>query len=74
MPSRKSDEFRRRTIGNTFREIIFGSRPLLEEWRVSREFQDRVGQMKNAKSYDRLVAARGDQELWLVNAYGNQNP
>lgn len=74
VPSRKSDEFRRRTIGNTFREIIFGSRPLLEEWRVSREFQDRVGQMKNAKSYDRLVAARGDQELWLVNAYGNQNP
>lgn len=34
------DCFRRRTIANTFREIIFSSAELLEEWRDSPEFQE----------------------------------
>lgn len=72
LPLSKIDEFRRRTIGNTFREIIFGSRPLLDRWRATPEFAERVRQMKDATSYNRLVASRGAEELWLINAYGNQ--
>jgi hypothetical protein len=34
----KLDEFRRRTIGNTHREIIFGDRALLEQWQRTPEF------------------------------------
>src|SRR5206468_3911583 len=34
----KLEEFRRRTIANTFREIIFGTATLLEEWCSTKEF------------------------------------
>jgi hypothetical protein len=40
--SEKLAEFRRRTIGNTFREIIFGDRDVLEDWRKDPAFQERV--------------------------------
>ena len=65
-------EFRRRTIGNTFREIIFGDSQLLEYWQSTREFRDRVALMKDVKSYNRLVQAEGARELWQLNTYGNK--
>jgi hypothetical protein len=73
MPSRKFAEYRVRTIGNTFREIIFGTRDILEEWRATTAFEKRVVLARDMKSYNRLVATRGKEELWLLNAYGNQD-
>ena len=32
----KLAEYKRRTIGNTFKEIIFGNRAVLEEWKADR--------------------------------------
>ncbi len=70
----KLDEFRRRTINNTFREIIFGSQSLLEEWRNSSEFADRHSLVANLSSYNALVERRGEAELWKINAFGGPAP
>lgn len=67
----KVEEFRRRTIGNTFREIIFGNRETLEAWQESIEFEERVVLMKDTKKYNRLVVAEDNRELWHINAFGN---
>lgn len=68
---RKVEEFRRRTIGNTFREII-GDIQTLEHWQRTPEFRDRVAMMKDVNRYNRLIYAEGTRELWHVNAYGNK--
>lgn len=68
----KLAEFRRRTIGNTFREIIFGERELLDYWGKTREFRERIGLMKDVQSYNRLVKTEGIREMWELNAYGNK--
>ncbi|MCI0637472.1 MAG: hypothetical protein L0Y72_22410 [Gemmataceae bacterium] len=65
----KLAEFRRRTIANTFREIIFGHRSLLEDWRQSEEFQERCKLMANVGSYNALVAQHENGQLWRINAY-----
>lgn len=67
----KLTEFRRRTIGNTFREIIFGDRKVLERWHNTPEFRSRIAIMKDLNSYNRLIAAEGSRELWKINAWGN---
>jgi hypothetical protein len=69
----KVDDFRRRTIANTFREVIFSDRRVLEQWRTSPEFVKRFELMRNQATYNRLVAAYQDQELWEFNAYGGRD-
>lgn len=66
----KLDEYRRRTIGNTFREII-GEQPVLEEWKATNEFCTRANLMKDIKKYNTMVRLDGERELWHLNAYGN---
>jgi hypothetical protein len=66
----KLEEFRRRTINNTFREIIFGTKPLLEQWQKTREFVGRHKLMADAKSYNAIVAKHHQADLWKINAYG----
>jgi hypothetical protein len=65
--SRKLAEFRRRCIGNTFREIIFSERSLLEEWHNSKDFQKRVTLIKK-KSYSSLVRSQGRRGIGLIDA------
>lgn len=69
----KLAEFRRRTIGNTFREIIFGDAALLEVWRTAPEFSERHQLMANTNSYNAVVAKHLDGELWKINAHGNMS-
>lgn len=64
--------FRRRTIGNTFREIIFSDPDVLEEWKQAREFRARVALLAEIKNYNRLVQSESGREFWHVNAYGNK--
>ena len=45
----KLEEYRCRTIGNTFREII-GDEPILKQWQTTPEFKARVDLMRNAKN------------------------
>jgi hypothetical protein len=49
-------EFRRRTIDNTFREIIFSDRRVLEEWRADPHFQRRVELLKSINHHDLAFA------------------
>jgi hypothetical protein len=67
----KLEEFRRRTIGNTFREIIFGNPDLLEEWRQTTDFANRHSLMANVKSYNAVVAKYAGREIWRINAYSD---
>jgi hypothetical protein len=67
----KLEEFRRRTIGNTFREIIFSDAAVLEDWRQSLEFQERHRLMTDVKTYNRTLGKYGDGELYKINAFGN---
>ena len=68
----KLAEFRKRTIGNTFREIIFSERPVLEYWQTTADFQRRHTLMRNQKEYNKLIRKEGSRETWSVNAYGNK--
>ena len=67
---RKLDEFRRRTIGNTFREII-GNEKILRKWKTSPEFIKRVSLMSNTKQYNKMVHKEGNKEIWHINAYSS---
>ncbi len=67
----KLDEFRQRTIGNTFREIIFGDKALLEDWQRTKEFKTRVDTIQKMKTYNRSVVMDGRTGL-IFNAFGNQ--
>lgn len=70
--SNKLNEFRIRTIGNTFREIIFSDKELLEDWQKSKEFRYRVETIKSMKSYNTMVGKDLGKELWKLNAFGFQ--
>ena len=67
----KLDEFRQRTIGNTFREIIFSNKALLEGWQRTKEFKARVETIRKIKTYNRSVVIEG-QRSFVFNALGNQ--
>ncbi|MCU7835622.1 MAG: hypothetical protein KZQ83_10270 [gamma proteobacterium symbiont of Taylorina sp.] len=68
----KITEFWHRTIGNTFREIIFSSEAVLRQWKKTKEFKDRVSLMRNNKKYNQLIQKSGSEELWLINSFGNK--
>jgi hypothetical protein len=67
----KLSEFGRRTIGNTFREVIFPSKTLLESWQKLQEFKDRVEVIRKMKHFNTLVAKNSNGELWKINSTGN---
>jgi hypothetical protein len=67
------EEFRRRTIANTFREIIFGSPTLLEKWRGTKEFAERHALMSNLKSYNTVVTRYANREIWKINAFSDKD-
>lgn len=71
--NQKLDEFQKRTIGNTFREIIFSDKQTLEEWKQTKAFKSRVKTMSNITSYNTLVLKEKQRELWNLNAFGNQD-
>lgn len=71
--NQKLDEFQKRTIGNTFREIIFSDKQTLEAWKQTEAFENRVETVNNMKSYNTLVLKEKQRELWHLNAFGNQN-
>lgn len=70
----KLEEFRRRTIGNTFREIISGDWKILEEWKRTPEFARRHALMADTTAYNAKVTEYLGGELWKVNAHGNMIP
>jgi hypothetical protein len=50
IPKSKYREFRRRTIANTYKEIVFCDDSVLEEWRQTPEFKTRTKLMANPEA------------------------
>jgi hypothetical protein len=64
----KLREFRRRTINNTFREIIFGSQAVLQEWQQTPEFKSRHKLVTDGDAFAEEMTKRGDEELVAIRA------
>jgi hypothetical protein len=58
IPRNKYLEFRRRTIANTYKEIIFSDTAILEEWKQTPEFKTRTKMLTNPGVYE--------DELWVT--------
>ena len=67
----KMNEFRKRTILNTFREIIFPYKDLLEKWSRTKEYKKRVSLLSKTNSYNEILENQLGRELWIINAYSN---
>lgn len=65
-------EFRRRTIGNTFREIIFSNREVLEYWQNTPEFSARAQTIKAMTSYNRIAEKNAERDRWELNVHTNK--
>lgn len=66
----KYREFRRRSIGNTFREIIFHDSKELECWRATPEFKARVQTLTDPTVARRFVADAANRVIWGLNGFG----
>ena len=66
----KYREFRRRSIGNTFREIIFHDPKELECWRDTPEFKARLRSLAEPTVARQLVADAANRVIWGLNGFG----
>jgi len=69
IPKIKMEEYRKRVISCTFREIIFHDKATLNEWKNSPEFKRRVEIMSELSSYNLLISRVGTTEIWKLNAF-----
>ncbi len=68
VPAAKMEEFRKRTIGNTFKEIIFSNDILLQNWKDTPEFVARkLAIAGNTGGYQVRYAGETFDENWLVD-------
>lgn len=66
----KYREFRRRSIGNTFREIIFHDPKELECWHNTPEFKARLRSLAETTVARQLVADAANRVIWGLNGFG----
>ena len=66
----KYREFRRRSIGNTFREVIFHDSEELESWRATPEFKARVRTLADPTVARQVVAAAANRVIWGLHGFG----
>lgn len=67
--SSKYREFRRRSIGNSFKAIIFHERSTLTEWRSTPEFKRRVDAHRSGAAVQ-LTNEAAARVVWAVNGFG----
>lgn len=67
----KLNEFRRRTISNSFIEIIFYNKETLELWQRTKEYKRRVKLLSNFNTYNALIKKEVDKKIWKI---GNTLP
>ena len=66
----KFREFQRRSIRNSFKEIIFHDRAELERWRNTREFKNRSRALCDRAKADELRAEAANRVIWAINGFG----
>ena len=66
----KFREFRRRSINNSFKEIIFHNRDELEMWKNTREFKARSLDLRDKIKAKHLREEAAKRVIWAINGFG----
>ena len=66
----KFREFRRRSIMNTFKEIIFHDREEMEQWRRLPEYKARVKALNNPVLAGQLISEAANRIIWATQGFG----
>ena len=67
-------EFRRRVIGNSFKDIIFHDPNTLEEWRSIPEYKNRVSRLNDIDELKFLENEAASRVLWAIFGFGRVPP
>jgi hypothetical protein len=70
----KFREFRRRSIMNSFKEIIFHDRAELEQWRQLPEYKARVRALGDSVLAGRLLQEAANRIIWATQGFGRVAP
>jgi hypothetical protein len=66
----KFREFRRRSIQNTFKDIIFANREELETWKTLPEFRTRVRNLSTREGREQACDAGARRVMWALSGFG----
>lgn len=66
----KYREFRRRSINNAFKEVIFHDDSELARWRETREFKARSRSLSDRSTYIQLLAEAASRVIWAIDGFG----
>jgi hypothetical protein len=72
--SSKYWEFRRRSILNSFKEIIFHDPKELENWRNTQEFKLRSNDLCDSTKTAQIIAEAARRVIWAINGFGRIPP
>jgi len=70
IPTPELEEFQRRAIGNSFKDIIFSDASTLEQWQSMPAYQHRIRQFAIRESRAALVREAAARVLWALNGFG----
>ena len=70
----KFREFRHRAIGNSFKEILFSDRAVLEEWQTSREFRARAAALRDPAKAAECLRVASERVKWALSGFGRVPP
>jgi len=70
IPKHKLAEFRRRSIANSFREILFSDSATLQDWLTSRHAQERIAALGEPAQKKRCIRTAMERVLFGVNGFG----
>lgn len=68
--SSKYREFRRRSIQNTFKDIIFSDDSELETWKAQPEFRNRMRELSTPKGAEQAQQLGAQRTMWAVSGFG----
>jgi hypothetical protein len=66
----KYREFRRRSICNSFKNILFHDEIELQRWRDTREFRIRSRDLRDNIKTERILAEAANRVIWAINGFG----
>ncbi|MBI4681183.1 MAG: hypothetical protein HY753_08305 [Nitrospirae bacterium] len=69
IPQFKMNEFRRKVIWHSFKEIVFHDERTLLEWKQSPEYKKRYALIKDLTSFNKVVIDKAGEEIWTLNAF-----
>ena len=69
IPSNKMREFRRRSIANSYRQILFHDENVLAQWQSTREFKSRVALIRDSKCYRHEIHGAAERVQWVLDGF-----